>query len=155
MGADFISYTLVGPYTLSSSKRAIDKATKRFIKLVDAAVRCQELEDSPQFSLLDGPAKDRIDDEIQELLKQTNLFDSNDLAWAAAYKDSPFRLIDELFDVWHNPPRDSSCRRDPRDSKRKIWVSGEMTWGDEPDGYGWQTVHHADLAGILSVFGIE
>lgn len=145
MGANFLSYTLFGPYNLSRAKRLENRAIKRLSRFIDVAVRFQELENM---------VGDEVETEIQALLDEVNIDDSNELHWALSYRDDPARLINELMIVWHDGSSDSAYRRDPLHHDRKIWTAGEMSWGDEPDGFGYQTVAHADKAGILSIFGI-
>jgi hypothetical protein len=154
MGADFICYMLVGPSKLSRSKALHKKAEKMLISYCDVATDAKKLTDIIDSGSIEGA------ESAQQLLDalKLDLFKPHeeicDCLWAAAYQDNPVRLIDELFDVWDGS-RDSAYRNDPRDPKRRFWTAGEMSWGDEPDGFGYQTMKHADAVGLLALYGIE
>ena len=154
MGADFISIVLVGPLKLSLSKALRRKAEKKMEKLSSVVCRLKFLQETLEIS--DPTTSQWAQNELEELIKD-NLKpheEIEDVLWAVAYKDNPGKFIDELFEAWDGT-RDNAWRIDPTDKKRKIWTAGNMTWGDEPDGFGYQTMKHADAAGLLDIFGIE
>ena len=154
MGADFISYCVFGPTELSVSKKVIKKAEKRFTKFVELACQLEDLE-RKIIDVDSRPVEAAAAAKELKHLKASMLEDVCDVIWAAEYKDNPKKLIDELYDIWHGGSRDSSCRTLPGNKRRKVWFAGEMSWGDEPDGFGYLTMKRADMAGLLSIFGIE
>jgi len=150
MSADFISYCVFGPNKLSTNHRKMKKATQVMNDLVAVALRAEHLQAADPN---DKVAELELEELVQTKLK--NHEDLYDLRWAVKYQDKPSRLIDELFEVWHHGSYDTSDRLDPRDPKRKVWYAGDMTWGDEPSGFGFVTMKHADMAGLLDIFEIE
>ncbi|MEK6883205.1 MAG: hypothetical protein AABY22_26500, partial [Nanoarchaeota archaeon] len=65
------------------------------------------------------------------------------------------QVVDDLLAVWEGNYRDVTSRLDPDDEEQKIVVAGEMSWGDEPQGGGYQALKYADQTGVLKVFGIR
>lgn len=51
--------------------------------------------------------------------------------------------------------RDMSFRDDPREKGRKVVVAGELSWGDEPDGRGYQMLKKAFGLGIAQRLGVS
>ena len=51
--------------------------------------------------------------------------------------------------------RDLSSRPDPRDPAWKIVVAGERSWGDEPDGLGFQMLKKAFGLTIAQLLGVK
>jgi len=155
MGADFISYVVVGPYKLSRSKTVMARAKRQMTSFVELAKKLSDLEAKSEGSVNDlerVSARDALCKLVEEM---PHGMEPCDVTWATSYKDNPMKLVEELLDVWHNASRDSTFRTFPRNKRKKIWVAGEMSWGDEPDGYGYQTMKRADLAGLHEIFGLE
>ena len=147
MGADLISYMVFGPAKLSTSAALLRKAEKRVKEFVEMAVKWNELAD-------ENPMTPEIESQIQAL--DTKPFEEPyDVAWATDYRDNPARIIEELFYVWSGAGRDLTYRRDPKNFKRSVYMAGELSWGDEPSGFAYQTFKHADQAGLFDIYGIE
>ena len=155
MGADFISYCVFGPTKLSTSKKVFKKAEKRFTEYVKLACELDELVKQACDSSKPREVADAADARVKELLNKHCIDCTDDVTWATEYKDKPVQLIDDLFDVWHNCSRDSSYRTLPGNKQRKVWYAGDMSWGDEPDGFGYLTMKRVDMAGLLDIFGLE
>jgi hypothetical protein len=51
--------------------------------------------------------------------------------------------------------RDMSSRDDPGDRGRKVVVAGELSWGDEPSGGGYQMLKKAFGLGITQLLGVS
>jgi len=153
MGADFISYCVFGPKKLSTSKATLKKAEKVVREYAAVADELATLEE--QIKSDDREVLDKADLRIKELLEKHHIECVHDVTWACAYKDKPMELVNELIDVWNNYSRDSSGRDVPGRPKQKVWFTGDMSWGDEPDGYGYITMKRADMAGLLNIFGME
>lgn len=63
-------------------------------------------------------------------------------------------VVDEFLSVWADGSRDSSFRSLPGDKDKFIMVTGEMTWGDTPEGVAYQAVagiHHYNLLDELCI----
>ena len=68
----------------------------------------------------------------------------------------PEDVVGKFADFWEGgAARDLSQRDDPDDRKQQIVVAGEMSWGDEPGGYGYQMLKMASQYGLLELFGIS
>lgn len=155
MGADFISYCVFGPKKLSTSKTVLKKAEKVVKEYVALACELDELVkrgcDSSQGRL----ERDEADEEVRSLMDKHGIECVEDVRWACNYRSTPTQFLDEFFDVWNNYSRDSAGRDVPGRPKQKVWYAGDMSWGDEPDGYGYQTMKKADMCGLLPIFGLE
>lgn len=160
MGADFISYLVFGPFRLSKSKTTMKRAKKKVTSFVALACQMYDLEMKAVGILADAK---EADEQLSELMVENGIECTVDVAWARFYQDNPMKLVDELFDVWHNGSRDSAYRSVPgnrkqkiwsANRKQKIWSAGGMSWGDDPDGFGYQTMKKADQAGLLEIFGL-
>ena len=51
--------------------------------------------------------------------------------------------------------RDMASREDPQDPGRKVVVAGDLSWGDEPDGAGYQLLKKAFGLTIAQLLGVE
>jgi hypothetical protein len=51
--------------------------------------------------------------------------------------------------------RDLAFRTDPDKPDRKVAVAGELSWGDEPEGLGYQTLKKAFGLGIAQRLGVS
>ena len=65
-------------------------------------------------------------------------------------------IISRLREFWPCPcaSRDSAFRRDPDNPNLKWVFTGEMTWGDAPDGFGYTVISQAINYGIAEYFDI-
>jgi hypothetical protein len=64
--------------------------------------------------------------------------------------------VQEFAESWNNSSfRDLAFRIDPKKPGRKVVVAGDMSWGDEPDGLGYQMLKKAFGLGIAQSFGIS
>ena len=150
MGADFISYCCIGPIKLSASKKMRQKADQRVAKFIDLACHSMTLADDEV---------EEHDEELQNLARHPffkHLELPEDVRWAQEYKGQPEKLVEEFLELWHGGSRDSDSRAIPKDKlKRKVVFTGDMSWGDEPDGYGFTMLKRADQSGLLDIYGVE
>lgn len=66
------------------------------------------------------------------------------------------QLVEKFKSFWRDGGyRDTVWRVDPDDSTRVLVFAGELSWGDEPSGAGYQLLKDADQYGILEVYGIR
>lgn len=165
MGADLIGWMAKGPAELHVSPE----------RKQEIAQRLQELVDWARDNL---PANY---DEAEEFLAQCGqeqLPACVDSMWAASYpeeflqmleqltpegetdpaksRDHLLGYIDGLVEAW--PPegcRDVSSAIDPDDSTQVLVFAGEMTWGDEPQGEGFQLLKRLAHSGIGEAVGIR
>ena len=70
--------------------------------------------------------------------------------------EDPTQAIREFVDWWHDLDCGDSCSRiDPDDPQQKIVYAGDMTYGDEPDGYGYQMIKKGHSWGFTEALGIR
>jgi hypothetical protein len=137
MGADLIAYTVYGPVNLKPSKAVVNKAmtrAKMVLKTVKQAVK------DPGFDWDDDKF---IGDLVLEDLESIQNLD-------------PKQVLKDLLAVWNGHSRDSTSRTITVGKKTVlVLTAGDMSWGDEPDGFGYQTLKHAEQLGILKALGIN
>jgi len=141
MGADQIGFLLKGPTDLILTQEVLD----------------QVLRDGEQIriALLHAHTHGCLPEQCPEHLSS---MDQTELATLVddAERLSPVQqVIDDLIHWWAQGARDSCFRHDPDDPTQTLAFAGEMTWGDEPQGFGYQTVRAASQLDILRHFGIR
>lgn len=137
MGADLIGFLVKGPKNLDP-------------KLKEAAIG---LASNVIGECLLYVGTDRLNDIKFENDSPLKDLDTCDIERISCL--DPEELIDSLLDVWAGNARDTACRLDPDDPSQSILFTGEMTWGDEPSGYGYDTVRDAAHLGLFELFGIR
>jgi hypothetical protein len=66
------------------------------------------------------------------------------------------KRIQEFAAGWNDGCfRDLAVRDDPEKPGRKVVVAGELSWGDEPDGAGYQMLKKAFGLGIAELLGVK
>ena len=137
MGADLIAYTVVGPPKLKPSKVLRKKALAHAGHVIAAA---QQAEKDPDF-----------DWDQDKFLKN---FEPEMFSEIASLEAET--VLNDLLSVWEGNARDSTSRVIAFGKKKlRVLTAGEMSWGDEPSGWGYQTLRDADRLGLLDVLGIE
>ena len=70
--------------------------------------------------------------------------------------ENPEPVIREFVEWWeHSEGRDTCSRQDPDDPRQKLVYAGDMSWGDEPDGYGYQKLKQAIAWGYAEALGVR
>ena len=150
MGADLISYILVGPEKLKASAKATKAMLARGETLVALAKRV--VDESLDYDDLTEKEQDLVGTlEYEDLVNY--VFDLD-----------PSTVLAEFLSLWKNADaRDCSARLFDVPSKTKggrrqcfqILVAGDMSWGDEPEGAGYQTIKAALILGFPCQFGVR
>ena len=66
------------------------------------------------------------------------------------------KAVQEFVTGWNDGGfRDLSFREDPEKPDRKVVVAGELSWGDEPGGYGYQLLKKAFGLTIAQLLGVK
>jgi hypothetical protein len=67
------------------------------------------------------------------------------------------KQLDEFVEWWNDgtPGGDVATKCHPKKEGWVILWAGEMTWGDEPSGYGYNMLHGLGEWGLLYQLGIE
>jgi hypothetical protein len=137
MGADLIAYTLVGPPRLRPNKALVKKVLAHAGHVVAAA---KQAEADPDF--------DWDQDKFLKGFDQEVLHEIMDL--------DPEGTLKDFLSVWEGNARDSTSRDVKLGGKTyRVLTAGDMSWGDEPSGFGYETIRDASRLGILDLLGIE
>jgi hypothetical protein len=176
MGADLIGYFAVGPRTLdlSNGRVGIIEANRRLNWLreigvllngtepPDNAELCRLLAYSP-YPLTDErtPESDEIDlfqlaNELDSLASTIEDFDT--LTGEEAVGRFLIAVKADLTKTsaeWYPVFRDSAMITDPASPERVIVFAGELSWGDTPQGRGFQLLAEIGVLGIADAFGIH
>lgn len=156
MGADLITYMLVGPNKIPDDPKKREKAILHASRLIAAVTAWQTLHDEHQGS-------DDADLEIEvpaTLIRELKHFridprtcDIDDYNQGVIGVDAT-QAVDELIALWNGVGyyRDI-CTRGYR--TRQILVAGDMSWGDEPDGDGYRICKQSERLGLFRFYGIE
>ena len=149
MGADLIGDMCVGPIHIEEAQAKT--AEKRAWEIVQA--------------LKVWYGDDEGEGEQPELLKGLDLVDidkpyhmeSLDFGGAdikAATKEDIDALVGEIVGFWNDPSSRDSVDRWISKTEKVIFC-GEMSWGDEPSGYGYRMLKMAHILNILGELGIH
>ncbi len=145
MGADLIGYMVKGPLKLNPFLK--EDAIKAAQNIIDLAIHSNYwAEDITEESEQPEEMPDWMWEELQNNGEITSLACCN-----------PTAAVEDFMEFWNDPEG-----RDVRDSvfdhygvKFKVIFAGEMSWGDEPSGYGYQALKQAERLGLFKVFGIQ
>jgi hypothetical protein len=149
MGADLIGYIVVGPEKLKPTSRQLALAKRVAEDLLEMVSEAAESEDYAA-----------LETKYASSLKYAAYGDfPEDFTCVSGLKAD--QVIADLFEVWGGGGRDVMYRTLHFDHMKnklrkpmRIVTAGELSWGDEPDGFGYVTLRNADRLGILSIFHI-
>ena len=146
MGADLLTYIAIGPEKLDESeelrRRAVAEGTRR-VTAVTAFLELENEADAAELTL-------HIPQALQFELDTIPL-DVDDYETLAGVEVSS--AMNDLFTMWNERSfRDVNTRWY---NDKQILVAGDSSWGDEPEGGGYQTCKLSDLLGLFEVYGIE
>jgi hypothetical protein len=141
MGSDLIGFLVVGPKELNVSKK--EKAIKKVEYIIK---RC---------SNIDPTAPTERD---KKLLEEMGIFSDYQESIEEAISlvleiDNPVTFVEDFMEFWGSPEtRDVAWRYY---GKKQIVFAGDSTWGDEPNGQGYELLKLAYITGIAKVFKVE
>lgn len=135
MGADLIGYILVGPPSLDEGLK--DSAISAAQERIDAATKWCALKDPSEEDF--AP------------LEKFGFEDEFDAEWASGQDAES--AVEEFMELWDEGARDAMDRI-ISDPPMKVLSTGEMSWGDEPEG-SFQTAKAAIMLGIAEIFGVH
>lgn len=157
MGAELIAFIVKGPSEIKSEGPQYEAAVasaKTVIAFFDEwkewESKNQELDLGEYLEVTKRAPSDlgfSLDDfEEEQYLSDYNHFVNEDPV-----------LVVNAFILWWNEGRaaDTTWREDPDDKSQRILATGAMTWGDEPDGEGYQAIKRSFQLGIASPLGIR
>ena len=136
MGADQIGYLVKGPARILT--RGIPRAVRACL------ARRRELLDEA------GPDAD------EWVRRETALEITNEFFDPVDIPDDPEPVVKEFVDWWRSlNARDTTFRVDPDDPRQRIVYAGDMSYGDEPDGRGYQMLKRAFAWGFAEALGVR
>lgn len=173
MGADMIGYMFRGPPTLDTF--AVDAATKEAAERIKALNDCRTLLDELWERESDQPPVQGIVDEgeirakIAALLKgPLNCYTTQETPeaaevvleeWGNLLELDATEVVKEFQAFWEDGggTRDAVCRlfREKDGTFTRVVFAGEMSWGDEPSGYGYQIMNKVERLNITRTLGLD
>lgn len=137
MGADLICWMLMGPEEIKLSRGLRQNVLNKCNEVVFAAKQ-----------VVAGKANKK---------QRALVSDLDEVETENLCETDPETVLDSFLNVWNGGEgRDVNFRVFKVGGKtRKFLVSGDMSWGDEPDGYGYQTIGEARRLGLFPLLGIE
>lgn len=155
MGANQLGFLVKGPANISDKRdQAIDLLKQRTMKLKGYQAQLNELKEESVESWSDlFPG----DDEVSAYLDENALTPSDAVhALESLMPRDAAADVDKFIHFWQvSGARDVAYRIDPDDQTQAIVFAGEMSWGDEPSGMGYEMLDEAKNIGLLEIFGIR
>lgn len=150
MGQELIGYLLKGPYELPEEKKdAAIAHAMGVIRMLCAAYEDFSADPECTFSREVQEHLSRYAIDVEMELEQ---FDMDE----ATIQGEATEAVTDLYNIWNgNNARDCYTRVDPDDREQVLFFCGDATWGDEPDGYAYQTIKECQRYGVLEFFGIR
>jgi hypothetical protein len=150
MGQELIGYLVKGPYELPEEKKeeAIAHAMRLIRKL---RTEYEAYLEDPNY-LFSEETQAYISRYSIDFEMELEQFDMDD----ATIEGEATEAVTDLYNIWNgNNARDCYCRTDPDDRSQVLFFCGDATWGDDPDGYAYQTIKECRRYGILEFFNIR
>jgi hypothetical protein len=152
MGADMISYIIVGPKKLTLNSETESEILKLAKAAVAAAIKAceQDGEVDTGSGFFDFT---RLTEEEKNLLAT---IDEHEVDYIAGLDAEA--VFTEFVAMWNDcDSRDCNARdfTPPGGIVYQILTAGDMSWGDEPDGAGYQAIKAALALGIPTRLGIQ
>lgn len=143
MGSELICFIVVGPAILDEWKKPL--AVERAGSIIKAAQLlhegCSEYEEDRYLDLLQSEVGSYLDDQCEDFRYISGL--------------NAIRTVEDLYQVWSGGGNDTNSRACPHNESEVIVVAGEITWGDEPKGFGYQALRAASKTGLFKIFNIR
>jgi len=150
MGADLIGYMCLGPKKISEAQA--EAAERRAWEIFQALKTWygDDEGEGEQPEILKGLGLGGVDEAYQ----LESLRFGGDADIATATKDDIDALVDEIVGFWNDPGSRDAVDRWISDTEKVVFC-GDMSWGDEPDGYGYRLLKMAHVLDILEPLGIH
>lgn len=139
MGADLVGYLLKGPKRIDEEKQSA------------AIAQIKRVQELIQRITADDP-----DDDIEAATAEFQRLVFDRYRPMDTYDCVPEDLINEFVDLWEtSASRDVVSGTDPDDKTQQIMFAGGTSYGDDPDGFGYQTIHMLNAFNGLTILGIK
>ena len=148
MGADLVGYLVKGPCKIDVEKlftpvnlERVEK-TREYVHSLNQWLRGAREQEAP---IAPDPTLDNL------------------RTWVTAYEEELDELegdaadwLRETAETWNNLDfRDVASRLDPDDPNQVIVFAGDMSWGNEPEGCGYQFLRQLEHSGFWSILGLK
>lgn len=141
MGADLITYMLLGPTKLTISAAKRKRILKHANTVIDLARRSVEADPTPK-------ERKSVAGRLLNGLESEELRDIGEMDAATT--------LDELCQLWDGEFRDCSFRAVTiKGTRYRMVIAGDMSWGDEPEGEGYLAARRAAMLGLFPLLGIQ
>jgi hypothetical protein len=147
MSETLIVHICKGPERIDN-KASITKAKKHIEEVVKAAKFARKRLEEDKEDVLDRMEKEKhpITQLLEPMMKHNQFSTYREAEITLEYMEctKPAKFIKEFVAWWNRGDgNDTSWRMDPDNRKRKIVVCGAATYGDSPDGYGFNLMQEA------------
>lgn len=140
MGADLITYIVVGPEKLNITKALRKRVVTRIENVISTVRQAQK---DPDFDWGEDPLIGGMGEDL------------NELGWVEDI--APNTFLNSFVELWNKgDARDTNGRIVKMNGKKmRVVVAGEMTWGDEPSGEGYIMLRDAEKLGLYELLGLH
>lgn len=142
MGADLIGYMYIGPAEISEERQQqalgyLNELSQEIKKAIDTQTVPEQLKELAQNKVCDTDDTEEVLDYLENCISL----------------DDPQSTLDDILTVWHNGARDVVSRF--IDKERRVVFAGDMSWGDSPQGFGYQILDLVSDTGLDGILGLE
>jgi len=141
MGADMSGYLVVGPRKIT--EKSIRKAASALLRKAKAEVK------SSSWTCENCGAVMTMDTSVCKSCG----YEHEDLS-SIGYLLTAKAHVEQLIADWPPDYRDVTSRSSPFSKGQIIVFAGDMSWGDEPSGAGYQTLKRIMASGVSKELGI-
>jgi hypothetical protein len=185
MGADLVSYIAFGPEHIDVDEQKRTEIARAVRECLDACITAAELfltgrrdvpdpcpqpgdakcsttlrfNNPPEFPTFKSVEELRGHKDYRGLVEQVldacGNSEVTEYVFSATLDDLA-GMVQNFVESWNKPCyRDMAVRQDPDDPNRKVVVAGELSWGSEPDGAGYQLLKRAFDLNIAQMLGAK
>ena len=144
MGASQVGFLIFAPKRLEEDQRT--ESVRHFRNVQKEAKLIVEAKLTEETPLL------------LEMCKRRNLNVEDLKEMADEIVEMDFGVVEQIWNYIEAPPHQRAARDTMRrdvDFQNQVIFAGEMTWGDTPDGLGYQIISRIFLLGLDDILGIS
>ena len=143
MGADLICFIVKGPKTLPEDRNPVIAKAAATMRLFNGMAKgADRLPTSEELVYLKAHPQFDVMYDIPE-------YPTTGVQRAAK------SIVKRFYHWWEHGARDTSSRVDPDDLNSLIVVAGDQTWGDTPDGVGYELLNEVKKLDLFEVLGLR
>lgn len=140
MGADLITYIVVGPEKLNITKALRKRVITRIENVASTVKQAQK---DPDFDWSEDPLIGSMGEDL------------NEIEWVVDIE--PEKFLNNFVAMWNKgEARDTNGRIVKMHGKKmRVVVAGDVTWGDEPSGDGYIMLRDAERLGLYELLNLH